>query len=142
MSGAPRVTMGALSPGLGSCTCSYKLAPRWWLKTLAMDALTVLRPEVQNRHVSRAMLPPEAPGKSHSSCLPASGSCWHSLACGPITPVFTRPLPLLCVCLVSPCLSLTRIPVTACRAHSGNPGEAPPLNSPNLTHLLPIGGHT
>lgn len=129
---APWVKTGALSPGLGSWACSYKLAQRWWLQTVETYALMVVRPEVQNRHASGAALPPEAPGRRHSSPLPASGRCCITRLVAPSLPLHAASSSSACGCLASLCLSLTRTLVTACRAHSGPPGEAPPPDTPNL----------
>ena len=55
----------------------------------------------------------------------ASSGCWHSLACGCLTPVsasWSHCLPLLWVSLISLCCSLMKILVIVCRAHPDNPG--------------------
>ena len=79
----------------------------------------------QNQRVGKDTLPPEALGRISHLPLPASGSCWHSLAGGLLTAisasVFTLPSPprLGQISLGSP---LIGIHLMAFRAHPDNPG--------------------
>ena len=77
---------------LVSYNCHNKLPKAWWFKTIAIYSFTVLVPEVQNQS-HRAEIPVLAglgalqrlKERIHFLLPPASGSCWHSLACGHIT---------------------------------------------------------
>lgn len=77
---------------LVSCGCSNKLPQTWWLKTTAMNSLTIL--EARSLGASRCALPPEALGKilpGLSQLLRATLDLWP-------------PLSNLCLCLHSPSL--------------------------------------
>ena len=58
-------------------------------ETAETYSLSVWRPEVCTRGVSRAVLSLKAPGEDPALPLPGSGGCRQPLACGCVTPVFT-----------------------------------------------------
>lgn len=141
-----------------SCGCCNK-CPRW-LETKDIYHFTVLeaRSKVSSTGPKSSWqgcaLSPEAPGEIHSSPA-ASGSYWHSLACGHISPIFKvcsftllsapslhRPLRGVCVsaCTVCVCMRISNLPVFLLEGHLRwhldtsqiSQGTPPDLKIPNL----------
>lgn len=103
----------------GWCGCCNILPHSWWLKTTWIYSMTVLQAESLKSSSSTAELTLEALGKTCSLSLPASGVCWHSLACGCITPasVYMSPFPCVYLCQNYPYGPLTRTRVIARGTH-------------------------
>ena len=80
------------------CDCHNKLLQTCWLTTTQTFVHQMWKPEVWNQGISRATLPPGAPGDNPSFVLPAYGGfrCFLTRAC--LTPLWLPHLPLFCVC--------------------------------------------
>lgn len=89
-----------------SCVCYFSASAvtNFYLKLQKFNCSQLLRQQVQNPGLRRCTLPPNVLGEI--PLLYSSGSCWHALACGCITPVSTSSVilspPLLYAFFVSP----------------------------------------
>ena len=83
------------------CDCHNKLLQTCWLTTTEIFVHQMWKPEVWNQGISRATLPPGAPGDNPSLALPAHGGFRCFLTCDCLTPgsasLVASPPHLLCM---------------------------------------------